>query len=173
MMSKTKARLAVLFSSFALSSCLYVEKYQPTAVVMIHEPNLNRLRMGFLCNDGFNAPRCARYSCSRLRGGSKNVEPAHTVNSVHDAFKKWKPAVQIIWSVLVCLFGVQAVGMLMYLYFFIAARFLDLFSGHETGRLQGQVSPHIIAAFALLGSVVGSAGGQASHRPRVVARLRS
>ena len=96
-----------------------------------------------------------------LRGGAIGVE-LKSNKAIHDthAIEKLKPTIKIVWSVLVCLLGVYVVFALMYAYFFLAARLLDVFSGYD-GSGPTQISPHVIAAFALLGSVVGSAGGGA------------
>ncbi len=92
-----------------------------------------------------------------LRGGSKDHETQSGPWSA--VLENWQVAVRIGWSVMVCVFGVTVMVFVMYSYFCIAARLVDLFAGQ--GRARGEVSQHIIAAFALLGSVAGSAGGGA------------
>jgi hypothetical protein len=92
-----------------------------------------------------------------LRGGSKDFETE--IGPVSTVLERSRMAVRIGWSVMVCVFGVIVMAFVMYSYFWVAAQLVDLYAGQ--GKARVDISPHVIAAFAFLGSVAGSAGGGA------------
>jgi hypothetical protein len=87
-----------------------------------------------------------------LRGGNSEATSAPTQSRFGKIVSTIKTA---IWSFLVCFMGLTVVSLTMFLYFVIIVYFLEALQA-TSGK---ELSPNTIAAFSLIGSVLGSFAG--------------